>query len=76
MIQIKFKCSDSFGSFESESCGFVADGDDASAICWGNEEIARIRERWNDLVLSDCVLIQPDLSPDFHTGDRFISNIN
>jgi hypothetical protein len=73
LIQINFQCTDNFGSWQSNRSGF-ADSDE-SAIVWANKEIAYARKRFSDITFTNVTLVEPDLSPMFEHGDRFISTI-
>ena len=71
LVQIKFTCTDEFGSWQSERAGFA--DNDTDAVQWANDAIRYERERWSDTDFSNIVLIQPDLNG---FNDRFISRIN
>lgn len=73
LVQIKYKCTDKFGSWNSERAGF-ADSDE-KAIIWAKKEMVYVRERFSDITFTNAILIEPDLSPMFEHGDRFISKI-
>jgi len=69
--EIKFQCTDEIGTFESNWCNFF--DCDSSAIEWAKEEFAYFRERWNDLHLHDCILVESFLDK---IEDRFICEIS
>lgn len=74
LYDLNYNCTDAFGTWQSNS-SYICESDE-KAIDWAKEELKYLRKRFADISYSEIILIECDITPDFHKGDRVIKTFD